>query len=147
MQPSVDCGGAPRKGDDEVFVAGFAVGLTAAAVAGVAGVSERTARRRRNEPSIASQVRARRAEIADDTAGRLAALGSRAVEVLEDCLDAEDARDRLSAAKSLLQIGPKFRAEVEFEDRLRALEAVSSGDRADVGVGDDPLWEDADDER
>ena len=141
----VPTGGAPRKGDDEVFVAGFAAGLTTEAVAEAAGVSPRTARRRRSDPRIAQQVNIRRAEITNDTSGRLAALGTRAVDVLAECLEEGEPRDRLAAAKALLQIGPRFRADVEFEHRLLDLEGRLAGDRPDP-QDPDPIWNGQEDE-
>lgn len=138
-------GGAPRKGSDQLFVDGFAAGLSAKAVAAAANVSERTARRRRQEPDITAQVQARRAEIADDTSGLLVALGARAVDVLGECLEEGDLRDRLAAAKALLQIGPRYRADVEFEGRLRVLEATAIGERP-VTNATDPIWGATDDE-
>lgn len=134
-----DRGGAPRKGDDEVFVAGFAAGLSTSSVASLAGVSERTARRRRHEPTIEALIRRRRAELAEDTAGRIVALGAQALSAIEDCLDSAELKDRMAAARVVLQLGPRFRADVEFEQRLRDLENPGGAYVAETDTPD-PIW-------
>jgi hypothetical protein len=121
-------GGAPRKGDDDVLVEALATGLSNTRAGRLAGMSERTVRRRRQEPPIVRQVAERRLEISQQATARMGTLYTDAIDTIEDVMVDGTARERLAAAKLLLQTGPNLRAQTEFEERLHTLERDLSGE-------------------
>ena len=112
----------PRK-PDELLIAALIQGRTHAEAARLAGVSERTVRRRLRDADVAARIQHGRDELTSAAAARMAELYPRAIETLGELLDDKAKDIRLRAAQSVLKIGPDFRARTEIEDRLRALEA------------------------
>ncbi len=111
---------------DVVLVAALATGATQAEAARVAGVSERTVRRRLEETSFADRVAAERRAVATRTAARITALASGdAVAVLRELMvDANVAPSvRLRAALGALNVAPAWRDKGELEAAVAALEA------------------------
>lgn len=114
-----------REHEDEVLKAALAAGMTYAAAGAVAGVSDRTVRRRMKEPGFAAQVSTMRGEHVAAVTGQLAIAGGAAVEVLVDCMAAGSPALRLRAAHLVLTLGAQLRQASEFEERLTALETAS----------------------
>ena len=111
---------------DEVLVAALATGATQTEAARMAGMSERTVRRRLDEPAFADRVAAERRAVATRTAARITALASRdAVAVLRELMvDANVAPSvRLRAALGALTVAPAWRDNGELEATVTALEA------------------------
>lgn len=96
----------------------------------VKGVSRRTVFRRLADPVFRAEVHRVRGELLDQAAGRLSVLAIDAVATLEGLLDPDDEVDigrlrvALSAARAVLDLTPKLRAESDFERRLERLEAL-----------------------
>ena len=110
---------------EEVLVAALAAGATQAQAGAAAGVSERTVRRRLEGTDFAARVTAERAALVTRTAARLGGLTGAAVDALADLLAPGVAEGvKLRAALGVLESARIWRAAVELEDRLGAVEAA-----------------------
>ena len=113
-----------RHNADERLILKLAIGRTIAEAAAAAGVSPRTAHRRMEDEAFRERVQTARAEMLFQAMGRLANASGRAVETLESLLDADADTVRLGAARSILEIGNRFRESIELEARLQAIEST-----------------------
>lgn len=122
-----------RERQDELMRAALATGATYAAAGTVAGVSERTVRRRMGDPQFAAEVSVRRGEQVATVTGQLVTAGVDAVEALRECLRSDSEAVRLRAAHLILTVGTQLRHAHELEERLRALEArpLTAADEGD----------------
>lgn len=112
-----------RTGADTALIAALAAGCTHAAAAEQAGVSERTVRRRLDDPAFRQQVEAARAEILDRAVAELTSAAVEAVEALRTLLGSEADYARLGAARAILEVGLRYRAQLDLAERVAALEA------------------------
>jgi hypothetical protein len=110
-----------RKGDVALLVA-LASGQTVRDAAAAAGIGERTATRRAADPAFRRRVATVRAEMIDRATGQLADSMSAAARVLRQLLDAQSETVRLSAARSILELGAKLREDQELAERIAELE-------------------------
>jgi hypothetical protein len=120
-----------RRAADAALALAFAAGKTLAEAAQAAGVSERTASRRRTDPAFADFVGELRREMARRAVGKLADSMAEAAEVLRRLLAARSETVRLGAARSILELGSHLRQIEETDDldaRLRALENLTDPD-------------------
>ncbi len=111
---------------DEVLVAALATGATQTEAARMAGMSERTVRRRLDETAFADRVAAERRAVATRTAARITALASHdAVAVVRELMVNEDVAPsvRLRAALGVLTVAPAWRDKGELEATVAAVEA------------------------
>ncbi len=115
----------------EALVMVLAAGKPVTEAARLAGVSERTAWRRLNDPAVRQQVRDARAALIDHTVSRLAAASMGAAATLVALLDAESEPVRLRAAVAILEQTVKLRDSEELERRLAALEAALAREESD----------------
>lgn len=115
-----------REHQDELVVEALATGLGYAAAGAVAGISERTVRRRMADSGFAARVSVRRGERVATVTGQLVHAGGEAIEVLRECLGSEADAVRLRAAQLILTLGTQLRHAHELEERLAAVEARSS---------------------
>jgi hypothetical protein len=115
-----------RSAADAALALAFAAGKTLAEAAQAAGVSERTASRRRADPAFAARVAELRSEMARRAVGRLAETMAEAAGVLRGLLCARSETVRLGAARSILELGASLLRQTdeadELDARLRALE-------------------------
>ena len=111
------------------LLAALACGATVENAAAKAGVSERTAYRRLQDPAFQTQLDALRAEMVERTAGMLTGAGLGAVKTLVDLQqDATiPATVRRRAARDVLEMGVRLRELAALEDRLAALEQRVAG--------------------
>jgi hypothetical protein len=94
-----------RRNADSVLISGLAAGRTYASAAEIAGISERTARRRMSDPAFRSSVAEARAELLRTAIDSAAAAATEAVEVVAELMrSAESESVRLRAACSLLEL-------------------------------------------
>ena len=119
---------------DDALAAAIAAGTSVKDAARAAGVSERTAYRRQRDPEFRRRVAEIRSSFMSDAAGRLAEASTEAVSTLKALLTASSDSVRLSAARAILEIGPKLREHTELEGRISALEKSAA---ADVDDSDD----------
>lgn len=116
-----------RQAEDEMLIEALAEGRTYTAAAALTAGSARTVRRRMTDPDFAAQVSRRRAERVNEITGALVSLSTRALQTLEECLDAERPADRIRAAQVVLGSVHRYRETTEFEARLTELEAATTG--------------------
>ncbi len=111
------------KGDDALLVA-LASGATVRDAAGRAGVAERTAYRRLDDPGFRRRLARARAELIDRAVGQLSDAATAAVATLRGLLDADSDNVKLGAARSILELGTRLREAAEIEGRLVELEST-----------------------
>jgi hypothetical protein len=98
----------------------------------MAGVSPRTLYRRLREAAFLAQVREARTEMERRTTGLLTAAGIGALKTLTGLQDTAASESvRLGAARTILDLGCKFRENLDVAERLAALEARLDGLLAD----------------
>jgi hypothetical protein len=105
-----------------VLIAALAGGLTVAAAAKKAKLSERTVYRRLQDPAFRTAVSQACGAMLSQAIGLLAASAVEAVSTLKEALADEDASVRIRAARSVLELGQRLRQQLEFEERLFNLE-------------------------
>ena len=115
-----------RKGDN-ALVAALAGGATVRDAAQSAGVSERTAHRRLEDPAFARRVTDARSEMLSRAVGTLARTSTAAATALALLLRAESETVRLGAARSILELAAKFHETEQLEHRIAQLEAQMEG--------------------
>ena len=112
-----------RTGADATLVASLAGGATTATCAQSAGVSERTVRRRLEDPDFMARVDSARAEMLRSATAQISAGATMAVSALIELLESSIPPSvRLGSAKAMLEYGIRLRAELEIDLRLRAIE-------------------------
>ncbi len=113
---------------DEPLAINIAAGMTVIEAAEAAGVSQRTAHRRLNDPAFRRRVTELQAEMTSCVLGRLVAGMVEAADTLYQLLKPDGAanagRVRLGAARAILEVGIKLREFVEFEARLAEVERM-----------------------
>ena len=114
--------GRKKKADVELALA-LACGATPESAAQKAGLSRRTVYRRLEDPAFRAQVSAMRAEIVRREAGMCTAAGMGAIKTLTTLQESATSESvRLGAARATLELGCKLRANVEWDERLTAIE-------------------------
>jgi hypothetical protein len=96
--------GHGRKNVDEIVLTVLAAGGSPAAAAQQAHCSERTVRRRLQDPAFRQKVDEARAKMVADAVGRLSVIGTLAADVLHGLLSSHTERVRLLAARSSLEL-------------------------------------------
>src|SRR5260370_20952764 len=130
-----------RKGTDQALLQALGCGATVENAARKAGISERTAYRRLDNPVFVEQLNQLRAEMVQRTAGMLTGAGFGAVKTLVDLQQdaAVPPAVRRGAALDVLELALKYRETADFEQRVVALEegvaspepSETDGDRFD----------------
>jgi hypothetical protein len=124
--------GGSKKAADAALVVHLASGVSPAAAAKLAGVSEATCYRRLADPSFRQRVEAARSAFWARALGILSRGAAESATVLRRLLRSDDGRLKLQAAKVLLEQGIKVRDVVEIAQRLAALEKLAE-ERKDRG--------------
>jgi hypothetical protein len=130
--------GHGRKDCDEQLLLALAAGASVTAAAGQAGVSERTVRRRLEDPAFKARVGEVRGEMVRAAVGRLATLGTLAADELSRLIRHGDGDGvKLGACRAVLGYmlaghGNETLAR-QVEELRRQLEELEQG-----GAGDDP---------
>ena len=96
--------GGDRASADTALLAALAGGSSIASAASQAGVSERTAFRRLNDPDFRAQLDRLRAQMVERAAALLATSAARASVTLSRLLDAESDPVKLAAARAILEM-------------------------------------------
>jgi hypothetical protein len=119
--------GFGRKQSDELLIMAFCCGATVETAAQKAGVSARTAFRRRQDPEFRRRMQEQRAEMVQRIAGMLTASGPEAVKALVGLIQSDAAPGvRLGAARAVLELGGELRQGADLEARVLKLEKESS---------------------
>jgi hypothetical protein len=118
-----------QKSADRILLQALACGATVENAARKAGMSERTAYRRLDDPVFLGQLEQLRADMVLRTAGMLTGAGMGAVKVLVELQNdaAQPAAVRRRSARDVLEMGLKFREIAQLEQRLAAIEAQMAG--------------------
>ena len=108
---------------DEPLLLALARGLSVRDSASEAGLSEATAFRRLRDATFVAELNRLRGELWSATLGKLTAASGKAVDRIVLLVDeGESDSVRLSACKSILELGTKLRDSIEFAQRLELLE-------------------------
>jgi hypothetical protein len=109
--------GDGKKKDDALLLP-LAQGVPTSEAARRAGVSERTAYRRMEDPSFRRLVMETRASLFAQAVGVLASTSGKAAEVLGKLLDSESEQVRLNAARLILELGPKIQESTDLAEQI-----------------------------
>jgi hypothetical protein len=93
-----------KKSIDDAVLLTLAAGGSPAAAAQQAHCSERTVRRRLEDPAFRQRVDEARSKMVSDAVGRLACIGVLAADTLHGLLQSGAERIQLNAAKSVLEL-------------------------------------------
>jgi hypothetical protein len=118
-----------RKGADRALLQALAFGASVEHAARKAGMSERSAYRRLDNPAFLEQLDQLRADMVQRTAGMLTGAGMGSVKVLVDLQGdvSVPASVRRRSARDVLEMGLKFRETAELEQRLAKVEETLAG--------------------
>ena len=111
-----------RQRADPILIAELLSGATPADAAPRAGISERTLRRRLQNPEFRARLTAEGDDIIAAAARGPVDASRGAVSTLQDLLGEGPPAIRLGAAKSILELAPRWRNEREVDERLAAIE-------------------------
>jgi phage terminase small subunit len=107
---------------DGKLVAAMIDGATVAEGSRSAGMSERTAHRRLKDPEVKAAIWDGRAAVVEDAIEGLCGLIPEALKAVKANLASDRLPDRLKAAKMVFESIAVLRREIEFDDRIAALE-------------------------
>jgi hypothetical protein len=114
---------ADVKKSDEALLVALAYGLSVEQAAKQTGISARTIHRRLEDVGFQARLDQLRYDMLTRSSAMLTAAGIESVKTLVDLLKpSQPAMTRLSAAKSILDLGVKLRSLVEVEFRMKELE-------------------------
>jgi len=117
--------GIRRETYERRLVAALAEGATQVEAGRRAGVTDRTVRRRLDEPEFLERVRTERAAMLGRASGRSAALVVEAMAVVQTLLGSDDEPIQLRAAQLAIDTARKFVTDDEVQARLSRLEHVA----------------------
>jgi hypothetical protein len=107
----------------DVLALALAAGDSVSEAAQKAGMAERTAYRRLDDPAFRQRIQTLRGEMIGQALGRMADSMTEAADVLRGLLRADAETIRLGAARSLLDLGVKLRDSIELGARIAELES------------------------
>jgi hypothetical protein len=107
----------------EAAALALARGATIAEAAEGCGAGERTVKRWLTTPAFRRRVSDLRGRLTDTALGQLCNHQAAAADTLAELLQARSEMVRLSAARSILELGVKLRESTELEERITALES------------------------
>ncbi len=111
-----------KKHANGALLLALAGGASATEAARKAGVSERTAFRRMQDPEFQRSIAQARDKMVENALGQLAEASVTAVRTLRALCAARSETVRLKAARSLLELTMRMREHVDFGARIAALE-------------------------
>ena len=121
--------GGDRHRADAALVAAIASGATVADAASLAGVSERTVRRRLSNPAFCGELSRARSAMLESTIGILADASTEAARTLRGLLAANVAPNvRLRAAMAVIDLTRELTEERDLEERVTRLELALEPD-------------------
>jgi hypothetical protein len=117
--------GSRRDKSDAALLASIFAGHTVAEAASQAGIGERTAYRRLDDPPFRAELLDLRRRLLDETVEEMAGAAVEAARTLRALLgDGEPPAIRLGAARAVLELGIRLRDQTELSGRLDAMETV-----------------------
>lgn len=118
--------GGSRRNADEHLAARLAAGARVADAARQAGVSERTAYKRRADPVFRQRVQELRSAMIAAAVGKLADGMDEAAAKIRELVQSKDEKVALAAATKLLELGLKGSDAVNVDERLTDLEKLTA---------------------
>ena len=113
---------------DEVILTALVAGHTQVEAASAAGVSERTVRRRLEDPHFLTHFRRTSDDVVRRVTAQLSELGQASVATLAELLDSDSSPQiRLRAAQTVLSLARDYRLHEELRQRLDHLEDALTG--------------------
>ena len=118
-------------GRDARLIASLAAGADYKRAAQESGYGVRTIGRRMADPQFASQVREARRRLLDDALGELSTTARDAARTLRLLLNAKSEQVRYMAARAVIDVLMRHRADNEIDERIAELERLAAeyGDR------------------
>ena len=117
--------GNGRENADAGLLASLVSGATIANAASRAGIGERTAYRRLDDPSFRAELSGLRHQLLEDTVAEMTAASLEAARTLRALIgEGEAATIRLGAARAILELGIRVRDQAELSGRVDAIETV-----------------------
>jgi len=122
----------------QALLQALACGATVENAARKAGISERTAYRRLDNPAFVQQLHQLRADMVQRTAGMLSGAGLGSVKTLVDLQQdvVVPAATRRGAARDILELAIKYRETADLEQRVAALEEGLANTEPSERAGD-----------
>ena len=115
----------PRKKAEDQLLLTLACGATVEAAARQCGLSTRTVYRRLADPEVRRTLQTLRGDMVQRTMSTLTAMGAEASRGLLELIKPGTAPAvRLSAIRTVLELGMRLREVVDLEERLAALERL-----------------------
>ena len=114
---------ADLKGEPTAALA-IASGSTIVEAAERAGISERTVRRRLDDPDYRMEISHLRSKLLDAAVGKLVAATTEAASTMQALLEADSEHVRLGAAKAILEFGLSLQEALETQTRITTLEEL-----------------------
>jgi hypothetical protein len=112
-----------KKNADHVLLLAMVCGATVETAARQAGISERTAYRRKADPDFQRKLQEASADMVKRTTGTITASGGEASRGLLELLKPDTAANvRLGAIRTVLEYGIRLREGTDLEARIAALE-------------------------
>lgn len=128
----------------DMFALAIASGRSLREAARTAGISESTAYRRLKDPAVLRRVSEIRTAFLGEAIGLLSEAASEAVSRLKTLLNARSEAICLSAARAILEFGPKLRVQAELEERITALERLAAVEADNDEADEETEGEEAD---
>ena len=110
---------------DSELIRLLAQGLSQIKAAEQLGISDRTIRRRINDPEFRRRLSEARREIQAESWSTMMGLQEKAGQVLESMLESPDEKVRLAAAKYVFDMGSRIRKEQINEETLERVNALA----------------------
>jgi hypothetical protein len=108
--------------NDASLIAALVSAPTIEQAAEIASVSTRTAHRRLNSPEFKKALNEANKLVVWHAASRMSGASLKAVDTLEELLQANSESVRLQAARTILELGARLREGIDLELRIKALE-------------------------
>jgi hypothetical protein len=127
---------APRRQGDARIVGALAAGHPYAEAAKIAGCSERTVRRRMQDPLFRAEVEEMKKQIVEQTSASLATLAVKALGTLEPLMNDGEPWLRQKTALAVIDLSIRYREAALLDERVAMLEERAreiAAQRASVG--------------
>ncbi len=111
---------------DSELIRLLAIGTSQVKAAEQLGITDRTIRRRKEDPVFRRLLSEARRELHVESWSTMMDLRDKAAQVLESALSSDDERMRLTAAKYVFDMGARIRKEQVSEEMLERVDALES---------------------
>jgi hypothetical protein len=116
---------APRRPGDEKIIGALAAGHPYAEAGRSAGCSERTVRRRMEDPLFRAEVDEMEAQIVEQTSASLATLATQAIATLGPLMNDGEPWMRQKTALAVIDLSIRYREAARLDERVAMLEELA----------------------